>query len=85
MEPLASSWGVQAVGMVELITAENLRRQGLATFLVGEALRQLHAYGISRCQVQAMESNSAALGLYNKLGFEAIEQGVVLRKDASSS
>ena len=80
MEPLASSWGVHAVGLVELATAETLRRQGLAMFLVGEALRQLHAHGVQRCQVQAMQSNTAALALYKKLGFAEIDRGIVLRK-----
>ena len=80
MEPLASSWGVQAVGMIDLFTYEDFRRQGLATFLVGESLRQLHAYGVARCQVQTMRYNEAALGLYHKLGFEEVDTGVVLRK-----
>lgn len=80
MEPLASSWGVHAVGLVELATVESSRRQGLAMFLVGEALRQLHAHGVQRCQVQAMRSNTAAIALYKKLGFAEIDQGVVLRK-----
>jgi ribosomal protein S18 acetylase RimI-like enzyme len=80
MEPLASSWGVHAVGLVELVTLESLRRQGLAMFLIGEALRQLQAHGVQRCQVQAMQSNKAALALYKKLGFVEIDQGIVLRK-----
>ena len=80
LEPLASSWGVQAVGLIDLATSESLRREGLATYLVGEALRQLHAYGISRCQVQTMQSNEAALGLYSRLGFEQVDQGLVLRR-----
>jgi ribosomal protein S18 acetylase RimI-like enzyme len=80
MEPLASSWGMHAVGLVELTTLAPLRRQGLAMFLVGEALRQLHAHGVARCQVQAMASNAAALALYRKLGFVEIDQGIVLRK-----
>lgn len=81
MEPLASRWGVHAVGLIELETESEHRRKGLATFLVAEALRQLHAHGVSRCQVQAMQHNTAALGLYKKLGFEEVEQGIVLRKD----
>ena len=82
MEPLASSWGVQVVGMIDLFTAEEFRRQGLATFLIGEALKQLQGYGVTRCQVQTMQHNSAALGLYDKLGFAEVDTGYVLRKSA---
>jgi len=80
MEPLASSWGVHAVGLVEMTTAQAYRRQGLATFLVGEALRQLYAYGVSRCQVQTMAHNAAARSLYKQLGFAEKDEGIVLRK-----
>jgi ribosomal protein S18 acetylase RimI-like enzyme len=82
MEPLASSWGVHAVGLTDLATHGSLRRQGLATLLVSEALRQLQAHGIARCQVQCMAANTAALGLYKKLGFGEIDRGVVLRKES---
>lgn len=81
MEPLAQTWGVPAVGLVQLFTAESARRQGLATFLIGEALRQLHAHGVARCQVQCMRGNIAAQALYRKLGFNEIDEGLVLRKE----
>ena len=81
MEPLAASWGSHAVGLLDLETQAPLRRQGLATQLLGEALRQLHAHGIARCQVQCMAGNAAALALYAKLGFQPIDEGIVLRKE----
>lgn len=80
IEPLASSWGVRAGGLIELKIEANQRRRGLATFLVGETLRQLHAQGISRVEVQVMQNNQAALALYKKLGFTEIDQASVLRK-----
>lgn len=83
MEPLASSWGVHATGLSELEIDEAVRRQGLATFLVGEALRQIHSHGATVVEVQAMQHNTAALGLYAKLGFQEADQGVVFRKEAS--
>ncbi len=81
MEPLAQTWGVPAVGLVQLFTVESARRQGLSTFLIGEALRQLHAHGVARCQVQCMKQNTAAQELYRKLGFKEIDEGLVLRKE----
>lgn len=83
MEPLAGSWGVHATGLSELEIDEPARRQGLATFLVGEALRQINSHGATVVEVQAMQHNTAALGLYAKLGFQEADQGVVFRKEAS--
>jgi GNAT superfamily N-acetyltransferase len=82
IEPLASSWGAHAVGVLDLETAPALRRQGLATFLLGESLRQLQSHGATLAEAQTMERNSAATGLYQKLGFRAVDQGLVLRKQA---
>ena len=82
LEPLSGSWGVQAAGIIELEVEAEFRRQGIATFLVGEALRQLHAQGVALVQVQAMQRNAPALALYEKLGFRSVNQGAVYRKDA---
>jgi GNAT superfamily N-acetyltransferase len=81
LEPLASSWGVHAVGLSALEIDESERRQGLATFLLGEALRQSHGHGATLVEVQAMQHNTAALSLYRKLGFQEVDQGVVFRKE----
>lgn len=83
IEPLASSWGVHAVGLTELETATAHRRRGLAAFLVGESLRQLQSHGATLVEAQTMERNEAAQGLYRKLGFEPIDRGVVLRKQGA--
>ena len=80
MEPLASNWGVHVVGLMNVEIHENQRRQGLATFLLGESLRQLQAEGATLAEVQVPEDNDAALGLFNKLGFEEVDKGIVLRK-----
>ena len=82
IEPLSSSWGVHAAGVVELLVDAAQRRQGLATFLLGEAFRHLQGCGISLVEVQTMQSNTAARNLYQKLGFQEIDQGAVYRKDA---
>jgi GNAT superfamily N-acetyltransferase len=80
IEPLASSWGVHAVGVLDLETSPGARRQGLATFLLGESLRQLQSHGVTLVEAQTMASNEAALAMYRKLGFQCVDQGVVLRK-----
>lgn len=82
IQPLAKSWGVNAAGLVELEVGEAHRRQGLGTFLLGEAFRQLQAQGVSLVEVQTMQHNAAAHKLYEKLGFKLVDQGAVYRKDA---
>lgn len=82
IEPLATVWGVHAAGITELSVAEEHRRQGIGSFLMGEALRHLQQTGFTRVEVQTMQHNEAACSLYHKLGFELVDQGVVFRKDA---
>lgn len=80
MQPLASSWGVHAVGMIDVEIADTQRRQGLATFLIGDSLKQLGEMGFSLVEVQTMQHNAAARALYSKLGFRQTDTGSVLRK-----
>lgn len=81
MQPLAASWGVHAAGLLELETSESHQRQGLATFLLGEAFRRLQVEQVSLVEVQTMRHNAAALKLYEKLGFREVDQGAVYRKE----
>lgn len=80
MEPLASSWGVRAGGLMQLEVEQGQRHQGVATYLLGETFRQLQAEGVSLVEAQTMISNTAAIGLYKKLGFAEIDRGSVFRK-----
>ena len=84
MEPLASTWGVHAAGLIDLEVAPAERRQGLATYLLGEAFRQLHTEGVGLVEVQIRNDAAPALGLFNALGFEEIDQAAVYRKDSSN-
>ena len=80
LEPLASSWGVRAGGLLDLEVDTTHRHEGLATFLLGEMFRQLQAEGISLVEAQTMVRNTAAVGLYKKLGFTEVDRGTVFRK-----
>jgi ribosomal protein S18 acetylase RimI-like enzyme len=82
IEPLSHQWNGHAAGMFQVEIDESLQRCGLATFLNGEAMLQLQLAGISLVEVQTMQSNTAALGLYKKLGFQPVDEGLVLRKRA---
>jgi ribosomal protein S18 acetylase RimI-like enzyme len=81
MEPLATTWGVRAVGLIEFEVDREHRREGLATYLLGDLFRQVQQQGVALIEAQTMQSNSAALGLYARLGFRQVDQGVVFRKE----
>jgi ribosomal protein S18 acetylase RimI-like enzyme len=80
MEPLAASWGVHARGLIDVEIDEPQRRQGLATFLLGEAMREMRNHGVAFVEAQVEHANAAALDLLAKLGFQEVEHGIVFRK-----
>ncbi len=84
MEPLASSWGVHAMGVSSIEVAANLRRQGAATFLLGEVLRQMQSHGVTLVETHVDVTNQPALGLFTKLGFAEVDQGVQYQKPAAT-
>ena len=50
MQPLASELGTPCRGMYDLNIKEELRRGGMATYLIGEALRHLMQQGVGRME-----------------------------------
>jgi len=83
IEPFSAPWGVRAYGQIELEVAPEHRGKGLATYLVGEAMRQFQDQSFALVEAQTMQHNTAAQALYRKLGFQQIDSGVVLRKEGS--
>ena len=79
-EPLASVWGVAAAGLLDVEVEGGRRRQGLAHFLLADALQDLSREGVTLVETHASRSNVAALMLFSKLGFEAVEHGTLFRK-----
>lgn len=80
MEPLASSWQTRVCGLTEIEVDSLHRREGLATYLLGESFKQLRGQGVELIETQAMHNNLPARGLYEKLGFVEVDHGTVLRK-----
>jgi ribosomal protein S18 acetylase RimI-like enzyme len=80
--PLSTRWGVPTAGMLDLHVASECRRQGLATFLLGEAFARLRGRGIVLVEAQTMQHNAPALALYDKLGFTKVDEGIVYRKES---
>ncbi len=81
MEPSGTATVGRAAGLVNISIEPPYRRQGLALFLLSEAFRQFLRQGIVHVEVQARQSNAAALELFRKLGFQPVEQGGVWKKD----
>jgi hypothetical protein len=88
VEPMASSWGVHAMGLLQLDIAEipaggkpeDYEKAIMATFLLGEALRQLHSCGVTLVEVQSAAENSLLLETCQRLGFKEVNQGIRFRK-----
>jgi ribosomal protein S18 acetylase RimI-like enzyme len=78
--PISSQWGVKARGLYDLNIVESARRTGLATFLVGESLKQMAQQGVGIVEAQAKQSNEASLKLFEKLGFNIVANSLVMHK-----
>lgn len=74
------TWGRRAVGLVNVSVEPSMRRQGIAKLLVSELLARLCDEGIELVEVQTMQRNQAAVGLYRSLGFEQVDEGVIYRR-----
>jgi ribosomal protein S18 acetylase RimI-like enzyme len=81
METMIPAWGVRAVGIADLEVPAERQRQGLARFLLGEALRHLHGQGVSLAEVHVPVENAPALAVFRGLGFEEVDQAVHFAKD----
>lgn len=78
IQPLSTEWGTRTMGLCDLRIDEQHRRQGLATFLLGEAFRQLATQAVSIVELQFLEGDQPMDGLSKKLGFEKIHGGSIL-------
>lgn len=82
MDFLGATWGMRAVGLIDVEVEEKERRLGLGTYLISEIMRRLQQEGVGVVEAQTMlKEHSAALALYAKLGFCEIDRGMVFRKD----
>jgi ribosomal protein S18 acetylase RimI-like enzyme len=80
MDDFGRSWNENPVGLVELEVRQDLRRQGLARFLLSQTLRYLQDQFYSLIEVQVPAENAAAQVLFRGLGFAVIDTGHGYRK-----
>lgn len=81
MQPLATAWGVVAAGLMRVDVQGDRRRQGLANYLIAEALHDLAQEGVTVAEAHVGEQNDAAMQLFLKLGFQATSHGTLYRRD----
>jgi len=80
MQPLAAAWGITASGLLHIQIDQSRRREGLAHYLLGEALYDLGREGVAIVETQAPQENVPARALFAKLGFEPAETGTLFCK-----
>lgn len=80
MEPLVRNWGCNGMGLIELWVTPDLRKKGIATYMVGESLRQLKQQGVSMVEIQHPENDLAMQPLCDKLGFQTIDTAYTFQR-----
>jgi ribosomal protein S18 acetylase RimI-like enzyme len=79
MESFGRNWGRPSIGITDLFVAENRRRQGFGKLLLHSIMKHLQEQRIALVEIQTMERNAAARGLYASLGFRQVDIGHVYR------
>ena len=80
IEPLATTWGVHAMSLVELHIESPEPRELVSTFILGEALRQLQLLGASVVELQVNVTDHPLLSACERLGFSEVDRGVEFGK-----
>lgn len=74
--------GNARLGVFGVEVAPDHRGRGYGRFLITEILRRAREYRFARAEIQTLADNEPALGLYQSLGFEPVEQSTVFRLPA---
>jgi ribosomal protein S18 acetylase RimI-like enzyme len=80
MEGFSARWNLPAVGILDLLIREDVRRQGLAKFLLAQMVRYLQEQFYGVAEVHCGEADDVAVKLYTGLGFEQVDTGRSYKK-----
>jgi ribosomal protein S18 acetylase RimI-like enzyme len=80
MEGYGGRWNAPVAGVTDVQVRSDLRRQGLAKFLLTQLLRGLAEQYFGVVEVQTPEDNPSGLALFQSLGFEQVDAGRVYRR-----
>ena len=76
---------LQPTGLLNITLTDDAAREGLGVLLLGEALKTFHTQGSTVVETQISRQDSRSAELLLRLGFQEIDQAVVLAKDASAA
>ncbi len=82
MQPLSKAWGVVAAGLLHVDIEGPRRRQGLAQYLIAEAMHDLSQEGVALIEAHTTDANVPASKLFEKLDFSQSGQGILFEKPA---
>jgi ribosomal protein S18 acetylase RimI-like enzyme len=75
METFRPRWNDHAVGVLGLEVVPEMRRRGLAKFLLTQILRHLQEQYFAMVEIQVAEGDAAGLALSRQLGFQPVDVG----------
>lgn len=88
IEPMASTWGVHAMGLlrqsVHCQEENDPERTALTTHLLAESIRCLQSRGVTLVEVQVDRDDEVLQAASQKLGFREVNQGIRFRKAVAS-
>jgi ribosomal protein S18 acetylase RimI-like enzyme len=85
MEPYTQRWTENAVGITDIVVPAEMRRQGLAKFLLTQLLRYLQEQFFGLAEMQVHTENAACINLLRGLGFLQVDVGHIYRKQSAIS
>lgn len=77
--------GMLAAGILDIQVRPEVRRQGLAKFLLNQMIRYVMEQNFKLMEVHVPEANAPARGLFNLLGFSQVDTGATYRRNANGS
>lgn len=83
IEPLASTWGVHAIGLLAMKihdAASAANPAIVATQILAESLRMVQSQGITVAEAQTLEDDQPLIEIFKRLGFTEVASGISLRK-----
>jgi ribosomal protein S18 acetylase RimI-like enzyme len=81
MYPLQRTWNSEAVGIIDVQVEMDYRGKGLGTYLMAQVLKHYRDNGLTLAEIQTMARNQAACRLYQRLGFQEVDRGVIYRAE----
>jgi ribosomal protein S18 acetylase RimI-like enzyme len=81
MEGYSWRWGCPSVGVLDIQVRSDVRRQGMAKYLLSQIFRRLQEEFFGVVEVQSPEQNETAIALCRSLGFEQVDRGRVFYKE----